>query len=102
MLMKNLCGSIQNSSIAYVRRATEKYTVSPVLYLTGHFKKFIMKKFSLKQMIIINNLIMILLLGFSLTGLIVTCDIIFIYLFVTLCPVALVTMLILSKYEEEI
>lgn len=67
----------------------------------GILKKIIMKKFSLKQMIIINNLIMILLLGFSLTGLIVTCDIIFIYMFVTCCPVALVTMLTLDKYEKE-
>lgn len=99
--MKNLCGSTHNSSIAYVRRATEKYTVSPVLYLTGHFKKFIMKKFSTRDFIILNNLIMILLLGFSLTGLIVTCDIIFIYMFVTCCPVALVTMLTLDKYEKE-
>ena len=60
-----------------------------------------MKRFKTRDFIILNNLIIILLLGFTLTGILVTCDILFVYLFVTLCPVALVTMLTLSKYEEE-
>lgn len=60
-----------------------------------------MKKFTTKDMIILNNLIMILLLGFALTGLIMTCDMVFIYMFVTCTPIALVTILTLAKYEEE-
>lgn len=60
-----------------------------------------MKKFTAKDFIILNNLIIILLMGFSLTGLIMTCDMVFVYMFVTCCPVALVTILSLARYEEE-
>lgn len=60
-----------------------------------------MKKFSLKQMIILNNLIMILLLGFALTCLCITADMLFVYMFMTCAPVSLLTMSILARYEEE-
>ena len=60
-----------------------------------------MKKFTAKDFIILNNLIIILLMGFSLTGLCITADLLFVYMFVTLCPVALVTILSLARYEEE-
>ena len=60
-----------------------------------------MKRFSTRDMIILNNLIMILLLGFALTGLCITADILFVYIFVTCTPIALVTILTLAKYEEE-
>lgn len=60
-----------------------------------------MKKFSTRDFIILNNLVMILLLGFALTGLLMTCDMVFMYMFVTCVPVALVTMLTLARYEEE-
>lgn len=60
-----------------------------------------MKKFTTKDFIILNNLVMILLLGFALTGLIMTCDMVFVYMFVTCTPVALITILTLARYEEE-
>lgn len=60
-----------------------------------------MKKFSTRDMIILNNLVMILLLGFSLTCLCITTDILFVYMFVTCAPVSMITMLTLDKYEKE-
>ena len=60
-----------------------------------------MKRFKTRDFIILNNLVIILLLGFALTGLLMTCDMVFMYMFVTCVPVALVTMLTLSRYEEE-
>lgn len=60
-----------------------------------------MKKFSTRDFIILNNLVMILLLGFSLTCLCITTDILFVYMFVTCAPIALITMLTLARHEEE-
>ena len=60
-----------------------------------------MKRFKTRDFIILNNLVIILLLGFALTGLLMTCDMVFMYMFVTCVPVALVTVLTLSRYEEE-
>jgi hypothetical protein len=59
-----------------------------------------MNKFSVREMIIILNVMIIIVMAGSLTALCVTCNIVFVYIFVCTAPIALLSMLILDRYEK--
>jgi hypothetical protein len=60
-----------------------------------------MKRFTTRDMIILNNLLIILIMAIVLICIIFTADIMFIYMFVVTAPVALISILTLARYEEE-
>lgn len=60
-----------------------------------------MKKLNTRQMIILINIVIITILATVLVALLQTADIIFIYMFVAAAPVAMLTVLILDRYDKE-
>ena len=60
-----------------------------------------MKKLSTRQMIILINIVIITILATVLVALLQTADIIFVYMFVAAAPVAMLTVLILDRYDKE-
>ncbi|MEY2869839.1 MAG: hypothetical protein RIR01_2341 [Bacteroidota bacterium] len=61
----------------------------------------IMKNFSVREMIIILNVVVIIALAGSLTALCITTNVVFVYTFVCTAPVAMLCVLILDKYEKQ-
>ena len=60
-----------------------------------------MKKLSTRQMIILINIVIITILATVLVALIGTGEIYFIYMFIATAPVAMLTVLILDRYDKE-
>jgi hypothetical protein len=57
-------------------------------------------KFSVREMIIILNVMIIVVMAGALTALCITTNVVFVYIFVCTAPIALLSILILDRYEK--
>lgn len=59
-----------------------------------------MNKFSVRELIIILNVVIIIVMCGALTALCITTSIVFVYIFVCTAPISLLSILILDRYEK--